>query len=106
MSDDVLERIVRHLNEQGAEMTALKIILRGLVARVIIADPVFAEEQLEQMKADALGALKRAPMNPVNNPIEEQHAVELAIQHIERFFRELAVAVSIMRNRAGQSGRN
>jgi hypothetical protein len=58
------------------------------------------------MKADALGALKRAPSNPENNPIEEQHVVSLAVRHIERFFRELAVAVSEIRNSAGQSGRN
>jgi len=103
---DVIEQIARHLNEQGAEMTALKTILRGLVARVIIADPIFAEEQLEQMKTDALEALRRTPANPENSPIAEQHVAALAIQHTERFFRELATAVSAMRNKTGQSGRN
>jgi hypothetical protein len=103
---DIIEQIARHLNEQGAEMTALKTILRGLVARVIIADPIFAEEQLEQMKADALDALKRTPINPENSPTEEQRVAALAIRHTERFFRELATAVSAMRNKAGQSGRN
>jgi hypothetical protein len=104
--DDILKQIAQHLNEQGAEMTALKIVLRGLVARVILVDPMFAEEQLEQMKADALGALSRTPPNPENSPTDEQRVVELSARHVERFFRELAVAVSEMRNRFGQSGRN
>ena len=63
MSDVILEQIARHLNEQGAEITTLRIILRGLVARIIIADPTFAEEQIEQMKADALGALNVSVMS-------------------------------------------
>jgi hypothetical protein len=43
MNDDLIEQIESHLNEQGAEMTALKIILLGLVCRVAVADPMFAE---------------------------------------------------------------
>jgi hypothetical protein len=106
MKDNLIEQIESHLNEQGAEMTALKIILFGLVCRVAVADPMFAEEQLEQMKADALGALKRTPQNPENSPTDETHAANLAGQHINGFFRQLAIAVSAMRNKTGQSGRN
>ena len=103
---DIVEQMEQHLNEQGAEMTVLKIILQGLVARIIIADPAFSEEQLEQMKTDALGALGRTPMNPENSATAEQRVATLTVQHTERFFRELAAAVSAMRNRFGQSGRN
>jgi hypothetical protein len=106
MNDKILKQIEQHLNEQGAEMTALKIVLLGLVSRVIIADPMFAEEQLEQMKSDALGALSRTPSNPQNSPIDEQRAEALAAGHIDSFFHQLAVSVSAMRNKAGQSGRN
>jgi len=59
---DLTEQIEQHLNEQGAEITVLRTVLRGLVARVIVADPVYIEEQLDQMKTDA-SELTSTPMS-------------------------------------------
>ena len=70
MDNELAEQIATHLNSQGAEITALKAVLLGLVARVLFAGPISPEEQLDQMKTDALGIMNRTPLNPENNPKE------------------------------------
>jgi hypothetical protein len=70
MDDDIGKQITSHLNSQAAEMTALKSVLLVLVGRVLFAGPASPEEQLDQMKTDALGILNRTPLNPENSPKE------------------------------------
>lgn len=107
MSDrDILRRVEECINDFGAEMTVQKIVLQLFVTRVMVSIPMLSEEMLEGMRADVMGILKRQPINPQDDPAGQQRSKELSIQHGERFFRELATALSAMRNKAGQSGRN
>jgi hypothetical protein len=106
MSDrDILKQIEQCINDFGAEMTVQKIILQLFVTRVLDSNPL-SEEMLEEMRADVMGMLERQPINPQDDPAGQQRSKALSIQHGERFFRELSRALSTMRNRAGQSGRN
>jgi hypothetical protein len=101
--DDLREKVGRVINDFGAELTVMRVILRGLVARVVLADPAFAEEQIEQMREDALDALGRASTNPENAASQEQRIRALQEQHVDKFFRALSVAASELRNRSGQA---
>jgi leucyl-tRNA synthetase len=106
MPDDkkLLREIEHVVNNFGAELTAQKIILQHLVAALAVAVPMLAEETLETLKDDVIAALKRPPR--LSNQNEDKRVVELSVQHGERFFHELAAAVSAMRNKSGQSGRH
>jgi hypothetical protein len=104
MESDILKKVEQVVNDFGAELTAQKTVLQLLVAHMLVVTPMFAEETLEKLKADVLAALKRPPR--LSNPNEDARVVELSVQHGERFFHELEVAVSAMRNKLGQSGRH
>jgi hypothetical protein len=103
---DILEQIEQCLNDFGAELTVQKIILQLFVTRIMVSIPTLSEEMLEEMRADVIGVLERQPINPKDDPAGQQRSKALSIQHGERFFRELATALSAMRNKDGQSGRN
>jgi cell division septation protein DedD len=102
IDNKMLGKIEKIINDFGAELTAQKIILQLLVAHMVVVVPMLAEEALEQLKDDVIAALKRPPH--LSNQNEDKRVVELQVQHGERFFHELAAAVSVMRNKAGQSG--
>ncbi len=102
--NELLEKIERVINDFGAELTAQKVILQNLIAHMLVVQPMLAEETLEKIKADVVDALKRPPR--LSNPDEDLRVVALSVQHGERFFREVAMAVSAMRNKLGQSGRH
>jgi hypothetical protein len=104
MPDDLVEQVEKVMNDFGAELTALKVTLQLLVAHMLVVTPMFAEETLEQLRVDVIAALRRPPRLPT--PEDDRRVVELSVQHGERFFRELAAAVSAMRNKAGQTGRH
>jgi hypothetical protein len=108
MSDDakLVRQVSRAINDFGAELTVLRVILKLLVAQILVLQPDLCEERTEQMKAEAMGVLGRLPANQANSPEEERRSRALAVQHGEKFFRDLAEAVSEMRNRFGQSGRH
>ena|SRR5579862_6596455 len=98
---DTFDQIAQHLNEHGAEITALRMVLFGLVSRIVIAGSMSVEDHLEQMESDALGILKRTPMNPENNAAQEKLAAELAERETKKFFRRLAIAISEMKRNVG-----
>jgi len=104
MKTDLVKQVEQIINDLGAELTAQKTILQLLVAHMIVVTPMMAEETLVQLKDDVLAALKRPPR--LSNPDEDARVAKLSVQHGERFFRELEVAVSAMRNKLGQSGRH
>lgn len=103
---NAFDQIAQGLNEQGAEITALRTVLFGLVSRIVIAGSTSAETQLEQMESDAIGILKRTPMNPQNNAAQEKLAAELAERETKKFFRRLAIAVSEMKRNGGSRNPN
>jgi len=104
MEADLLKKIEQIVNDFGAELTAQKTVLQLLVAHMLVVTPMLAEETLVQLKDDVLAALKRPPH--LSNPDEDARVVALSVRHGERFFHELAAAVSAMRNKLGQSGRH
>jgi hypothetical protein len=99
--EEIFKQIQIHLNEQGAEMTALKAVLSGLVCRIVVSGPD-PNEQLDQMKNDALGIGNRTPLNPQNTPNDAQLVEALVKEHVERFFRQLAIALEAMKNIGGR----
>lgn len=101
---ELLEKVEGVINGFGAELTAQKAILQNLIAHMLVVQPMFAEETLERIKTDVIAALKRPPRQP--SPDDDKRVVVLSVQHGERFFREVATAVSEMRNKLGQSGRH
>jgi hypothetical protein len=104
MDNGFIEKVERVVNDFGAELTALKMVLQHLVAAMLVANPMYSEEHLESLRRDVIAALSRSP--GLSKSDEDKRVVELSVQHGERFFRELATAVSAMRNRVGQSGRH
>lgn len=101
--DNILEQLERVINDFGAELTVNKQILQCIVTHLICANPIMAEEALERMRSDVISVLKKPHLS---DEAEDKRVVALQVQHGERFFRELAAAVSAMRNKLGQSGRN
>jgi hypothetical protein len=101
MSDtDLLRKVEQVINGFGAELTAQKVILQHLLALLLSATPLLAEETLEQLRTDVKAALKRPPRLSSQN--EDKRVVALQVQHGDRFFRELEAAVAVMRNRGGR----
>jgi hypothetical protein len=70
------------------------------------AFPNFAEEVLHDLKSETLSALQRQGIDPANDVEGQEDSKKLSIEHGERFFQTLEVALSANRNKAGQSGRN
>ena len=104
MDVNLIKQVEQVVNDFGAELTAQRTVLQVLVAHMLVVTPMLAEETLVQLKSDVLAALKKPPR--LSNPNEDSRVATLAVQHGERFFHELAEAVSEMRNKAGQSGRH
>jgi hypothetical protein len=106
MADDAVNQIERLLNSFGAELTVQKIILQLLLSQILMLRPDLIEETVEQMKAKTLTALQRIPKNPASSPDEETRVRTVATSYADDFFQSLSEAVSVMRNKLGQSGRN
>jgi len=102
--NELLEKIEHVINSFAAELTAQKVILQNLIAHMLVVQPLLAEETLENMKKDIIAALKQPPS--LSSPDEDLRVVALSVIHGEKFFREVAAAVSVMRNKLGQSGRH
>jgi hypothetical protein len=100
VDSELLEKIEGVINGFGAELTAQKVILELLIAHMLVIKPMLAEETLEELKLDVIAALKRPPRQPT--PDDDKRVVELAVQHGEKFFQNLAESVSKMRTRLGQ----
>ena len=104
--EQLLKQVELQLNKFGAELTAQKVILQTLVAHLTEAFPAFSEEILHDLKKEAMGVLKEQTIDTQADLQEQRDTRELSIEHAEQFFKELEVALSKTRNRAGQSGRN
>jgi len=100
--DDVLKKIEYVVNGLAAELTAQKTILQLLVAHMLVATPMLAQETAAQLKMDVMDVLRRSP--GLSDQAADRRVVELQLEHADRFFRELSVAVAAMKNTAGQNG--
>lgn len=94
----------RFINEQQAEITALRVTIQILLIRTISARPELAEEALQDLKTHVLGALSRMQIDP-NNP-GTQKAQTFANVKGQEFFEEIEDLMSAVRNKRGESGRN
>jgi hypothetical protein len=92
------------INEQRAEITALRVALQVLLIRTISVKPDLAEETLQDLKTHVLGALSRMQTDPQNPGTLKSKA--FANAKGEEFFEELEDLMSVVRNKRGESGRN
>ena len=105
-AEQLLRQVEIQLSKFGAELTAQRVLLQTLVAHLTDAFPNFSEEILHNLKKQAMDNLEQQTIDAQADLQEQQRTRELSIEHAEQFFRELEVALSKARNKAGQSGRN
>ena len=105
-AEQFLRQVELQLSKFGAELTAQKVILQTLVAHLTDAFPKFSEEILHDLKKEAMDVLKEQIVDAQSDVQEQHNTRELSIEHAEEFFKELEVALSKTRNKAGESGRN
>jgi hypothetical protein len=88
MSDGskLLQWLEQHLKEQQADIAHMRLVMQKFLIR-ILASSEGAEERLQDLKNDVIGALGRTPPDPQNQGAEEMAA--LTETRTEQFFREL-----------------
>lgn len=87
------------VNGLAAELTSQKTILQFLLAHMLVVTPMVAEETLESLRKDVLSSLSRSP--GLSDKSADRRVVELQLEHADRFFRELSVALRAMKNMDG-----
>jgi len=85
-SSKLVQWLERHIKEQQADITLMRLVMQKFLVR-ILPSPAGAEERLQDLKNDVIGALGRAPPDPQNQGAKEMAA--LTEMRIEQFFREL-----------------
>jgi hypothetical protein len=106
MSEDsqLVGSVERFLNEQAADLQVFRIILVGFLARLFGANPMVAEERLQEMKnatMDTIGRIVPDPANPGTERLKQMTAMRA-----EKFFLELEEVFLAARNRTGEAGKN
>jgi hypothetical protein len=88
MSDGskLVQWLEQHLKEQQADITLMRLVMQKFLMR-ILASPTDAEERLQDLKNDVIGALGGTPPDSQNQVAEEMAA--LTETRTEQFFREL-----------------
>jgi hypothetical protein len=88
MSDGskLVQWLEHHLKEQQADITLMRLVMQKFLVR-ILASPAGAEERLQDLENDVIGALGRTPPEPQNQGAEEMAA--LTETRTGQFFRDL-----------------
>jgi hypothetical protein len=84
-SSKLVQWLEQHLKQQYADIELMRLIMQKFLVRIMPS--VGAEEHLQDLKNDVIGALGRAPPDPQNHGAEEMAA--LTETRTEQFFREL-----------------
>ena len=61
-------------------------ILQFLIAHMLVVTPMLAEETLDRLKSDVMGALGRSP--GLSDQKADKRVLELQQEHASRFFRD------------------
>lgn len=104
-SGELLKQIDKHLQEQQAELAALRVVQMAFVTRLLGAKPEFAEEALEDLKRSALAMLGNMTFeaaSPETTKLAKTHTA----QRLELLFQDFASALSQARTIRGEAGRH
>ncbi len=106
MSEDteLLNRLELFLNEQRADIAFMRLLLKKFLLRIVAANPVGAEERLQELKIDMMAMLDREP--PVPQALDENRFHELTKARAIEFFHELEALLAEARRMTGESGRH
>jgi hypothetical protein len=104
MSDGskLVQWLEQHLKEQQADIALMRLVMQKFLIR-ILASSAGAEERLQDLKNEVIGALGRTPPDPQNQGAEEM--ATLTETRTEQFFRELEGMLATVRNGRTQTQR-
>jgi hypothetical protein len=105
LTEKLTRDLADHINIQQAEIIVLRVTLQTLFIRMISANQDYAEEMLNDLKQSATGALARMDI-AADTPERSTRAKALVKERATQFFDDISLALSQVRTKRGQSGRN